>query len=129
MTTNHIEKLDPALIRPGRVDRLIEITYLTSPQMKAMFEKFYPKVNPQISTTFITNIMKIINKYDIKLSGAELQGYFMFYKDDPNSAVEKLPLQLLKDKGINDKGMNDKGMNDKGMNDKGISSINTATSS
>lgn len=33
MTTNHIEKLDDALIRPGRVDRSEEIGYLTSEQL------------------------------------------------------------------------------------------------
>jgi chaperone BCS1 len=33
MTTNHIDKLDPALIRPGRTDRRIEFGYATLDQI------------------------------------------------------------------------------------------------
>src|SRR5258708_34026656 len=32
MTTNHREKLDPALIRPGRIDLQLHITYTTNNQ-------------------------------------------------------------------------------------------------
>jgi len=41
MTTNHIEKLDPALIRPGRVD-LVELVDNASPeQARRLFTRFY----------------------------------------------------------------------------------------
>ena len=36
ITTNHIEKLDKALLRPGRVDLKLEITYATKKQMLDM---------------------------------------------------------------------------------------------
>lgn len=41
MTTNHKEKLDPALIRPGRVDLQLNITYASSDQKKAMYRRFF----------------------------------------------------------------------------------------
>lgn len=42
MTTNHIEKLDPALIRPGRIDLRIEIGYPTIEQRQVLFDRFFP---------------------------------------------------------------------------------------
>jgi len=41
MTTNHKEKLDPALIRPGRVDLQLCITYATNDQKKALYRRFF----------------------------------------------------------------------------------------
>jgi len=42
MTTNHPDRLDPALIRPGRVDMLIPMTHMTRSQMLEMFAAFFP---------------------------------------------------------------------------------------
>lgn len=40
-TTNHPEKLDPALIRPGRFDVIIEVGYATVEQVAAYVNKYY----------------------------------------------------------------------------------------
>lgn len=42
MTTNHIEKLDPALIRPGRVDVKVEFKHASREQIDTLFTRFYP---------------------------------------------------------------------------------------
>ena len=42
MTTNHIERLDPALIRAGRVDRKFEFKPPTQEMMAKYFKSFYP---------------------------------------------------------------------------------------
>ncbi|EPQ58714.1 hypothetical protein GLOTRDRAFT_126816 [Gloeophyllum trabeum ATCC 11539] len=41
MTTNHIEKLDPALIRPGRVDLAVLIDDASPAQARNLFTQFY----------------------------------------------------------------------------------------
>lgn len=44
-TTNHVEKLDPALIRDGRFDLKIEIGYMTKDALVAYLSRFYPGVD------------------------------------------------------------------------------------
>jgi chaperone BCS1 len=41
MTTNHPERLDAALIRPGRVDRKVELGHATPDQARRLFLWFY----------------------------------------------------------------------------------------
>lgn len=41
MTTNHVERLDPALVRPGRVDYIDELGDAERDQVEALFVRFY----------------------------------------------------------------------------------------
>ena len=41
MTTNHAEKLDPALIRPGRVDLIVHLDDASPVQATSLFTQFY----------------------------------------------------------------------------------------
>jgi ATP-dependent 26S proteasome regulatory subunit len=41
MTTNHIERLDPALIRPGRVDKRVRFGLASSDSARRLFCRFY----------------------------------------------------------------------------------------
>jgi len=41
MTTNHPEKLDPALIRPGRIDKIIYLGYIQAPEAKEMVQHYF----------------------------------------------------------------------------------------
>ena len=54
MTTNHKEKLDPALIRPGRVTMDLHLDTLNNETCLEMIESFFP--NEKIETTNIKNI-------------------------------------------------------------------------
>ena len=42
LTTNHPEKLDPALIRHGRITHHLEMTYITAPEIKKMIKYHFP---------------------------------------------------------------------------------------
>jgi chaperone BCS1 len=41
MTTNHPEMLDPALIRPGRMDKQLELGFMVAADVVAMIEHYY----------------------------------------------------------------------------------------
>lgn len=43
LTTNHLDKLDAAIRRPGRVDRLIEVGYMTPSSATAMWRTAFPQ--------------------------------------------------------------------------------------
>jgi AAA+ superfamily predicted ATPase len=66
MTTNCVEKLDPALIRAGRIDYKIEFTNCTTKMFIDIIEHFY-------DIELIDEDMKIIHELDVsKYSPAEL---------------------------------------------------------
>jgi chaperone BCS1 len=46
MTTNHPENLDPALVRPGRVDLQVKLDYASFHQMEELFMRFHPTQRP-----------------------------------------------------------------------------------
>jgi len=86
MTTNYIERLDPALIRPGRVDVKEYIGYCTTHQLENMFRKFYPEANELLISQF-GEAARGLKK---NLSPAAIQGHFMFFKTDPEAAIENI---------------------------------------
>jgi len=84
MTTNHIDRLNPALIRPGRVDMQAHIGWSTPYQLGLMFNKFYPQSN--VGNAFVHHLR------GSKVSMAAVQGYFMLYKDNPDAVIKNIHL-------------------------------------
>ena len=75
-------RLDPALIRPGRVDFIKEIGHCTNWQLQRMFSRFYPEADAAQLSEFATEIEKISHP----VSPAMIQGHFMYHKVWPNGA-------------------------------------------
>ena len=80
MTTNHKEKLDPALLRPGRCDVHVELCNATYPMIKGLFNKFYPGED-ELANEFAKSLP------EKKVSMAKLQGHFLKNRSDPNNAI------------------------------------------
>ena len=92
MTTNHIEKLDPALIRPGRVDVMELIDDANPLQARELFTRFYADDGlgrPDLESLSAT-LEEIVDgemKMGRRISMAALQGLFI-----RNSAKEAIAL-------------------------------------
>ncbi|KAI8060458.1 BCS1 N terminal-domain-containing protein [Gongronella butleri] len=80
LTTNHIELLDPALIRPGRVDMKELLDNATEHQLRTMFLRFYDN-RPDLADAFVEKTR------GHAISTASLQGHFVYYKDQPEQAL------------------------------------------
>ncbi|CAN6634685.1 mitochondrial chaperone Bcs1p [Trichomonascus vanleenenianus] len=85
MTTNHPEKLDPALIRPGRVDFKVLIDNATPQQVEEMFLRFY-----EGETAYAKAFVKTAIEIGHPISTALLQGIFIANKGKPDMALVTL---------------------------------------
>ena len=85
MTTNHVKKLDPALIRPGRVDVKVCIDNVTASQVRKLFLRFY-EGQETLADNFIQELSQ--NGKLNTISAAQIQGHFVLYRDDANAAVQ-----------------------------------------
>jgi chaperone BCS1 len=67
MTTNHREVLDPALIRPGRIDVAFELSYAGINELQQMIERFFPDIDE-------TSLCEALGAcQDIQLTPAQVQ--------------------------------------------------------
>lgn len=83
MTTNHIEHLDPALIRPGRVDVKHYFGNCTSEMAERLFRRFYENVTDDLTRQFV----EIVTKSG-EASPAQIQGHLQLFKDNPEGAIK-----------------------------------------
>lgn len=83
MTTNHIEKLDSALIRPGRCDIQLELKLASKIQMERMFLRFFPN-----EYSSAQQFAASLPAYE--LSMATLQGYFLKSRNSSKLCLERV---------------------------------------
>lgn len=83
MTTNHEDRLDPALIRPGRVDIKELLDDASDSQITEMFLRFY-EGERELAKEFLSSV----RKGGKGVSTAQLQGMFVFNKGEPQKSID-----------------------------------------
>ena len=106
LTTNHIDRLDPALIRPGRVDMTVRIGEATAYQAAQMWDRFYGDIDTDGAgrVRFLQRLREL-GLVDAEggsgktadaststvprrhTSTAAIQGLFLFNKNDMEGAI------------------------------------------
>lgn len=87
LTTNHVERLDEALIRPGRVDMTVRLGEASEYQIAQLWDRFYAEFDAdgQGKQKFMAKAREL-GLIDT-VSTAALQGLFLYNKDDTEGAI------------------------------------------
>jgi chaperone BCS1 len=97
LTTNHIERLDEALIRPGRVDMTVRIGEASRYQAGKMWERFYGDIDDGRGREKFLRRLETLGliagegkekRGGLHTSTAAIQGLFLFNKDNMEGAID-----------------------------------------
>ncbi|MFO0959471.1 MAG: AAA family ATPase [Isosphaeraceae bacterium] len=95
LTTNHPERLDPALVRPGRVDRSLHLANTTPDQARRLFLWFYagredaPAEVANLAQAFADRVP------EGRVCMAAIQEHLLRYRHDPEAAVTEADFEQL----------------------------------
>lgn len=91
MTTNYKMNLDSALIRPGRIDYMLNFDYANKYQIEFMFYKFMNLSKEEDKeTNYFKTFYDEFKKLSIKITTSLLQQYLYIYLDKPLDAIKNI---------------------------------------
>lgn len=120
LTTNHISRLDSALIRPGRIDMTVRIGEATRWQASGLWDRFYGELDTDgifkelflgklqtlglISVAEldddIENVGSFAHSRNRHVSAAALQGLFLYNKGDMKGAISMVENLVVRVAGV-----------------------------
>lgn len=92
-TTNHIEKLDPALLRSGRMDMHIFMSYCSFPALKILLRNYLNSEEDEVDCEILDEIKQVIEK--AKMTPADVSELLIKNRRHKNRAMAEL-LETLK---------------------------------
>jgi chaperone BCS1 len=87
MTTNHPENIDPAVVRAGRVDRIIEVGPLTAVEVRDYIRLMFPDVDESL----------IADRPFQGIVGCDLQQIYMDHRNDLHDFLQSIPVHDVRD--------------------------------
>ena len=84
ITTNHLDKLDKAIIRPMRIDKIFKFSYCSKYQSETIFNIFFP------GEKIFNDIYKLIKNK--KFTTAMLQKWFITYIYEPDELLNNIKI-------------------------------------
>lgn len=87
MTTNHLDQIDEALTRKGRVDYTYEVPYLGHAEILEYLWLMFPDFHLRFSS---------VEAEFLPIAGCDLQALFLEHRDDAEAFVNAIPHRLNK---------------------------------
>ncbi|WZY69595.1 hypothetical protein YC2023_001835 [Brassica napus] len=100
-TTNHIEKLDPALLRSGRMDMHVYMSYCTFPSLKILLRNYLGYEEGDLSDVVLKELEGVVEKAEI--TPADVSEVLIKNRRDKERAVGELLEDLKRRAGRNEK--------------------------
>jgi hypothetical protein len=79
ITTNHPEQIGKAMIRPGRIDKLLHFDYMTPEEIETFIVYFISIIDCEITDRNIQEFIKKLEYDSIKIVLAEIYNYFTIH--------------------------------------------------
>ena len=86
MTTNHRDDLDPALIRPGRIDRQFCLRNCNETQIEDMCKNFYPHAEEKD----IEEMLHLFKSIKRPIAPAQFENFLVEFKTDLPTAIKNI---------------------------------------
>lgn len=91
-TTNHIEKLDPGLLRPGRMDMHIHMSFCNFAIFKVLAQNYLGVTTDPM----FEKIEQLLLEDSVRITPAEVTEFLFEHKDNSKLALERLVEELVR---------------------------------
>jgi DNA replication protein DnaC len=108
-TTNHIEKLDPALLRSGRMDMHIYMSYCSFPSLKILLKNYLGMEEGDLDGVMLKELEDVVEKAE--MTPADVSEVLIKNRTDKEKAVREL-LEALKVRRAKNVGLREKNADD-----------------